>query len=56
MDIQAVIRVIYKPTSDRVSMKEQRFFDGNGRPVTPPRTFSKMPEFGTGKRESQGKP
>lgn len=56
MDIQAVVRVIYKPADDRVSMKVQRFFDGNGRSVGPPRTFAKMPELGTGKRESQSKP
>ena len=45
MDIRAVIRVIYAPENPRVSVKEQRFFDGEGRVIEPPRTFAKMPEI-----------
>jgi len=58
MDIRAVVRVIYRSADDRVSMKVQRFFDGDGRPVAPPRTFAKLPELGNEKRKSQpqGKP
>lgn len=41
MDIRAVIRVIYAPPDERSSMKGQRFFDGDGRAVEPPRTFEK---------------
>ena len=53
MDVHAVIRVIYKPVEARVTMKVQRYFDANGRPVEPPRTFAKMPDLGSRKRESR---
>jgi hypothetical protein len=56
MDIRAVIRVIYASPNEKASMKGQRFFDGDGRAVDPPRTFEKMYEVPQKTRPTQGKP
>lgn len=55
MDIRAVIRVIEAPPNERSSMKSQRFFDGDGRAVDPPRTFEKVYEPPQKQRQTQGK-